>query len=173
MNRLLMLLLTIVSLSSVAAPIAPYQIRAPLLLHMVEFTDFPRARLNFDSLSLCFLEGPEFNHAQQLSQIHQKMIKSIPFSVVRMVQLHEFGSANCHMLFVSKAHETKELFEQMDEINQTTLTIGESKEFVQQGGLLSIVAGGQNMEIVINLTQLEKSPLKISSSVLKLATFVE
>lgn len=173
MKKCVLILLILVACLCKAEPIAPQQIRAPLLLHMIEFTDFPRARLNFDTLSLCFLESPDFEHAEQLSQIRQKTVKHMPFTVVRMVQLHEFGSANCQMLFVSEQHESDELFNQMDSLNQMALTIGETREFAQQGGLLSIVQGEQNMEIFINLRQLEQSPLKISSSVLKLARFVE
>ncbi|WP_416307223.1 YfiR family protein [Neptunicella sp. SCSIO 80796] len=147
----------------------PAQVRAPLLYHMVEFTQYPSDRLQNNSINMCFLESPKFEHANKLMQSNKKRVKELSLAIIKLQNIEELQQTDCHLLFVSKQHESKELTQILDELNQDTLTAGETAEFVEDGGLLSIVPGKSNMDILVNMQQLKKSPLKISSAVLKLA----
>ena len=157
------------SFEALAGNAQPAQVRAPLLYHMVEFTQFPSDRLQTSTINMCFLEDPDFVHANKLLQSNKKNIKQLPLMIIKLRNISELLSADCHLLFVDKQHESNELSQMLDRLNQDTLTAGETGEFVKNGGLLSIVPGKTSMEIQVNLQQLKKSPLKISSSVLKLA----
>ena len=118
---------------------------------------------------MCFLESPSFEHASKLQRSKKKHIQNIPMTVIKLQNIEQMQTTDCHVIFIAKLYQSAQLYQSLDKINQRALTIGESSDFVKDGGMLSIISGKTNMEILFNSQQLKKSPLKISSAVLELA----
>lgn len=155
---------------SMGANLKPAQIRAPLLYHLAEFTRFPADRLLKQKINMCFLETPPFAHAKELEKAKKVTVNDTPLDIIKLTSIDTISTSNCHLLFISEAYESKQLIAQLQQINQKTLTVGESLSFVKDGGVMSIVPGNTTMKIVINMQQLKDSPFKINSAVVNLAT---
>jgi hypothetical protein len=78
-------------------------------------------------------------------------------------------SRSCQILFVSKS-ERKRYAELFDEIRgQMVLTIGETPEFLDAGGMIVFSMPGETLQFDVNLAVANKAHLKISSQLLALA----
>jgi hypothetical protein len=94
----------------------------------------------------------------------------------RRLVTRRFGSVGelerCHILFIP-ASEAQRLGATLQaNARQPILTVGESDDFVQHGGIIGVLMEGARLRFVVNLDAAERANLRISSQLLKLATRV-
>lgn len=79
---------------------------------------------------------------------------------------------SCHILFVSH-FERKSYARMLGSVRgQNVLTIGETPEFLDAGGILGFSMHGETLQFDVNLTEANRAHLKISSRLLALARHV-
>ncbi|MDN4501956.1 YfiR family protein [Alteromonadaceae bacterium BrNp21-10] len=167
-----LLLFSSLSALAFAADREPYQIRAPLLLHILNYTTFTSNISS--SFNLCFLEKGDYPHASMLlsSKISDKHVDNKLLNVIKINSIEQILLKQCQAVFIAKESESELLFSTLNTLATDILFIGESNHFVEQGGMMAIVSIQSKMKIIVNKVQLEKSLLKISSRLLRLAKFI-
>jgi uncharacterized protein DUF4154 len=105
-----------------------------------------------------------FNSMASLSKKSQKLKVKL-FSVT-----DNFNSLkSCQIIFITdKAnYKSKEILKYTD--NNNSLTIGESSDFIQQGGMINFIRVRDKVKFEINDDAAKSAGLKISSKVLRIA----
>jgi hypothetical protein len=79
----------------------------------------------------------------------------------------------CHVLFISSS-EKRRLPEILASVKgRPVLTVGESEDFLERGGMINFAVKGKNVRLEINLVAAEAAGLKISSRLLAIADVVK
>jgi uncharacterized protein DUF4154 len=78
----------------------------------------------------------------------------------------------CHMLFISSS-ERKRLAQIIESLKgASVLTVGETEQFNQQGGIINFILDASKVRFEININVAEQARLKISSKLLSLVRTV-
>ncbi len=148
-----------------------YQVKAAFLFNFVKFIEWPEEsfRENGGRIRLCVLGedpfGPELERI-----VAGKSVNGRTLEVVRVNQAER--ASHCHVLFVG-ATQTGALRKTMAELRrEPVLTVGESPEFIRQGGAIRLFLLDNRVRFDINLEAAEQAGLKISSKLLALAQSV-
>ena len=76
---------------------------------------------------------------------------------------------SCHILFVSRS-EHKKYSQVLNAVHgQSVLTVGETTEFLDAGGIVSFAMLEETLQFEVNLVEANKAHLRISSQMLALA----
>lgn len=78
----------------------------------------------------------------------------------------------CNLLYVSEASPRKARAALERIHNKSTLTVGDSNSFTEDGGMIGLVRNGEQVQIQVNLDSVQEAELKISSRLLNLATIL-
>lgn len=78
--------------------------------------------------------------------------------------------AGCHVVFVGNADRRMLSIVVETAVRQPILTVGESRDFAKQGGMITFVLKGNTLGFEVNRPTAELAGLRISSKLLKLAT---
>jgi hypothetical protein len=156
---------------SSAQAASEYQVKAAYVYNFAKFVEWP-AR-DFPSptapIALCVLDDPSF--ASELNRIVKgKAVANHPVSVVP-VQTPE-QSRNCHVLFINSSHDgqSRHIIEVLRDTN--VLTVGETKGFVENGGIINFVLQDDHVQFQVNHKAANDAGLSISSRLLALARVV-
>jgi hypothetical protein len=144
---------------------------AALSLNFARFTEWPASALGDKSnpIRLCVIGDNVIQQA--FAEVDKKPVGDKLISVINMSRLKNV--AQCQLLYVGGLDRNTEIQLLADNKSQPILTISSDNEhFLEDGGMvaLNIVEGKVQMQINLNIVQ--KTGLKISSRVLKLATIV-
>jgi len=145
--------------------------RASFLQHIAHYTIYPSHILNAGRFHFCFLEDEEQAHSDILSQKEQLQIKERQVTVVVLNLVTDPQIQHCHLLFVSKEAESELLYQQLSKLNKHLVSVGETAEFIDKGGMMSVVPLQSKMKILGNKQQFENTSLKFSSLLLKRVSF--
>ena len=145
-----------------------YQLKAAYLFNFAKFIDWPQEA--FPDAKAPFLIGilgdsPFGNDLQQTvagKKINEHEIAVRPFR-------NPAEATNCHILFISTS-EKKRLPEIIQSLRGTAvLTVGETEQFIETGGMVNFVEEASKIRFQINDTAAKAARLKISSKLLSLA----
>jgi hypothetical protein len=144
-----------------------YQVKAAFLYKFARFIEWPAASFA-DTASPLIIGilgkdpfGPMLDQA-----IAGKLVKGRPLQVVRFSRLDQ--PPRCHILFVGQRAEPDlaQLFALLG--NRSVLSVGDSEDFAQAGGMIRLLVSGQHVLFEINTEAAQRAGLKISSQLLKL-----
>jgi hypothetical protein len=162
--------MTVFDISAETKPSPEYIIKAAFLFNFAKFVEWPADAFKDDlsPINLCILGTDPFGPA--LDTLKDKTIKGRPFKTKRVNKVDDIEA--CHILFIS-ASEKGNLKQILDAVrNSNTLTVSEIEGFVQMGGIINFIIVNQKVHFEINPAAAERSRLKISSQLLKLARIV-
>jgi len=147
-----------------------YLIKAALLYNFAKFAEWPVDA--FDGagtpLRICILGDDPFGAA--LDALVGKQVHERPLTIARIRALAE--TARCHILFVS-ASETAQLTEILDYVGRRPiLTVADFSRFAQAGGIIGLKTVDNHSRIEVNIDAVNRSGLKLSSKLLRLAETV-
>ena len=159
-----------------------------LLAPQLATTAEKRAKANFLAKVPSFIEWPEDALPSGPAPFVICIIGDLSFGVplsesVRGITLHEKRAEirgvrmdqelySCHILFVSQ-FERKRYDRVLDSVRgHNVLTIGETPEFLDAGGIVSFSMQKETLQFDVNLDEANKAHLKISSRLLALARHV-
>jgi hypothetical protein len=154
-----------------AQEVSDYQVKAAYLYNFAKFVEWPNETLigNTVPIRLCILNDRAFE--LQLSEfVKDKTIKSRPIVVV-LVKTGEEARA-CHVLFIGSSQngQAPHIIDFLQ--GASTLTVGETRGFLEEGGILNFVLQENQMHFQVNHKAATQAGLRMSSKLLSLAKLV-
>jgi len=169
---LLLLPLSTATQATTAPGFGEYEIKAGFIYKFISFVSWPKVLPDDDTITIGILGKNPFGDAFKSvdgSTVRSRVVKVKSFSTD--VNYEELKA--CQILYISKSEEKKlkDILKAMD--HSPTLTVGESKEFVEKGGMFGFVgkANGR-IGIAINSAAASKARLTIRSMLKRLAVRV-
>jgi hypothetical protein len=148
-----------------------YQLKAAFLYNFTKFVEWPGDSFptNNSPLRLCVLGNAPFS--SELSQVTEgKIVGGHPVQVAALDNWHH--ARDCQLVFISSS-ELMPLRDILQGLRGTSaLTVGDSKSFAQEGGMIGLFIEGERMRFEVNLRVANAAHLKISSKLLSLAKAV-
>jgi len=143
-----------------------YKIKAGYLYNFTKFVTWSVD--NAETFNLCILGDDPFG--KLIDPIEQRSVMGRPIKLFRFDSLKSKDKEPlCHILFVSSS--IKDTLDVRDFGN--TLVVGESGEFIAQGGMIGFVNKQDKIKLQINLKTIKQSGLKISAKLLEVADVVK
>lgn len=145
-----------------------YQVKAAFLYHFSQFVDWPDGTFKDGSSPLVYCTiGEDPFHGALDASISGKAIGARPLQVTHFQQPQEFRG--CQIVFIG-AGDKKLAARVLTSLKGTpVLTVGESQNFVQDGGMIGFLLEENKIRFEINLDAAEHAKLKLSSRLLALA----
>lgn len=157
-----------------AAPQAmeQYSVLAALTLNFARFSQWPDHAFPADPsvnlLNVCLVGD---NVVQQsFDAINGKTAGAKTIKIVNAERLRNLGQ--CHVLFIAELERSLLLQVFVDVKGQPVLTIGETEEFIESGGMVGMINHDGKIQLSVNLEKVKAAGLNISSNLLKLAQIV-
>lgn len=148
-----------------------YQVKAAFLFHFAQLVEWPPGALSsFDqSIILCIFKD-EPRQMELRSTLEGKAIGTRILHVRIMNRAEEIQG--CNMLFISNDDAWRQTSILKSLRSLPVLTVGESDNFLLEGGMIRFHLEGDKVRFDINVRDADLSHLKISSRLLFLATTV-
>jgi hypothetical protein len=178
LNAILRIALTIVFLpapvSLAAQDVKPteYQVKAAYLANLGRFVEQWSARPRpspDETFDLCVLGQDPFGSTLDAALKGEK-IGGSPLAAKRIARPQD--APGCRVLFISSS-EGDQLNEIMAALGTApVLTVADIPDFVKRGGMVQFVLDGNHVRFEINIAASQRSGLKLSSELLKVARLV-
>lgn len=147
-------------------------VKAAYLYNFVKFTYWPDNAFKSEEspLRLCVLGNPDM--VTLLSKAIADKKVSGRSLIVLDVQKQEVSVIDCHVVY----YKTNPLLSDWELVRKLrdlpVVTVGEGKDFIEVGGMISFSAENQRIRFIVNLPSAEQSGIRISSKLLNVAAEV-
>jgi hypothetical protein len=158
-------------MSSKAGETAPSeaQVKAAFLLNFPKYVEWPAASFPATNSPIVvgIMECEEV--ADEFSTMSAgKVVDGHPIKLVRVTSVSQYRE--CHILFIGSS-ATRKLPEILPTLQGANiLTVGESDEFIDHGGMIDLARRDRRIVLEVNRDATHQSQLKISSKLMALAT---
>ncbi|MEI6333394.1 MAG: YfiR family protein [Methylococcaceae bacterium] len=143
-----------------------YKIKAGYLYNFTKFINWSTDHA--ETFNLCIAGDDPFG--ELIDPIEKLSVMGRPIKVFRFDSLKKMDKEpHCHILFVSSSIKDKLIVRSFDD----TLLVGESGEFIEQGGMIGFVNKQDKIKLQINLKTITQSGLKVSAKLLEVADVVK
>jgi hypothetical protein len=168
-----------------SAPSREYQVKAAFLYNFIKFVDWPEEKVtdSNEPITICILGKDPFEDA--FAPLKDKQAKGRKVVVKRFKGFEELENSSekdktklqrvidtfrkCHVLFICSSEKEK-LKETINSVkDHPVLTVGETKGFLEAGGIINFLMEEKKVCFEINITAAERARLKIRSKLLRLA----
>jgi len=170
--RLLGLLLAYVSGAGAQASVpTEYQVKAAFLYNFAKFVEWPASRFPSAAapLKICvFGQNPFGEGLREITR--EKMVNGRKIEVSDVADVQQ--AKNCHVLFIAwpGRAQMRQILESLH--GAGILTVGDSKSFIEQGGMINFVLENERVQFEVNPKAADQAGLKISSKLLSVAKSV-
>jgi hypothetical protein len=148
------------------------QIKAAFLYNFTKFIEWPsNSFTDVNAAIVIGVLGDSSMVAALNDLVRDRKVNGRPITVRTVQNAAEAASTN--ELFVSAAQITRWAQIQAAIATRPVVTIGESPEFARSGGTINFVVQDDKLRFEINMTAAERSGVKISAQLQKLAAAVE
>ncbi len=155
-----------------AQAIDEYEVKAAFLFNFMRFVEWPPAGPAGPGspFQLCILGDDPFGPLLD-RMVHGKTVGGHPLQILRLKDAPEVRP--CRIVFVRREENGKaaKLMEAVRGL--PILTIGESHEFAQIGGMIYLTMQNDRVGIVINPKPAERAGLRISGKLMSLARILK
>ncbi len=147
-----------------------YKVKAGYLYNFTQFVTWIED--NSSSFNVCIVGQDPFGHS--IDPIEKKTAFGRP---IKLFKLNDLKSKQlCHIRYTNtlptaESNANQNTLVARDSTN--TLTVGEDKTFIDQGGMIRFVNREGKIKLQINLHTLKQSGLKISAKLLEVAEVIE
>lgn len=165
----LILVLWLSTSSSALAGVAEeYRVKAAFFYHFARFIEWPAETFNSgdDPFRVCIVGQNPFQ-GQLEKMLADKSVHNHSFRIISDPSDSDLGT--CHVVFIGKSSSGRSGVIANLLQNQAVLTIGESADFIQQGGMIRLFLDKSKVRFGINPKAAERAHLEISSKLLRLA----
>lgn len=147
------------------------QIMSAFLYNFTKFVEWPPERFSSAAAPIVLgIFGDSFIEDELAAVVNGRKINGRDLLVRRVVTLAEVTSA--HVVFVGATEESRFADIRRGLKDGAVLTVGESAEFLDDGGAIRFLLEAQRLRFEINISAAQRSHLKISSQLQKLAAVV-
>jgi YfiR/HmsC-like len=147
-----------------------YKIKANYLYNLTKFVHWPReSNHSLNHTHICIYGAPQlFGYLEKLSA---STTTQVSLNVGYSRQNNQLQQ--CHIVFLSNQfHNVAPIIESMNTL--PILTVGENTDFLDLGGMISLVVKHENdIQLDINLTQAKKNGFAISGNLLEIAESIK
>ncbi len=152
--------------ANAAQPVAEHQIKAAFVFNIARFAEWPaEAFASKDApLRLCLSGRDPFGPA--FDALEGRMVGGREFQVRRNVRVDDLKG--CQLLYVAEADERRVAMA-VRAAGSTVLTIGDSDAFAEAGGMVNLLLLDSRMQFDVNVAAVNRSSVRLSSQLLKLA----
>ena len=150
------------------APPSEYQLKAAFIYNFAKFIDWPpEAFANEKSPFVIGILGDDPFGNNLRDTVNGKAINTHPVTIQAFRDASD--ATGCHMLFISRS--LKEKFPEIIKKLQGTsvLTVSETEQFIEAGGMINFVEDAKKIRFQINETAAKAAKLRMSSKLLSLA----
>ena len=148
-----------------------YSVKGAFLYNFAKFVSWPEGAFRDDQIhiTLCILGEDPFGDA--LAAVEGKTVTGRKVVIKHCETLDDLDK--CHILFISRPEEQNlsKILAKVEDWN--TLTVSDIEGFAQRGGIISLITVEKKIRFEINVDAAERSRLKISSKLLRLAKIVK
>jgi hypothetical protein len=143
-----------------------YKIKAG---YIYNFTHFIKWNLVGDkTFNVCIVGDDPFGEI--IDPIEDRRIEPLPIKLIRYTSLENINKEpHCHILFVSSSIKGTLVGPNFD----NTLVVGESGDFIGQGGLIRFVNRQGKIKLQCNLERIKQSGLIISAKLIEVCEVVK
>lgn len=148
-----------------------YAVKAAFVLNFARYTQWPEDAFvsPTEPFKLCVLGNKTIEEAFQT--LNGKEIESRTLDVRFITKAED--AEPCNILFISEGIDSAILLDALAAVKgKPVLTIGESKTFINSGGVINLFNRKGRLYFEINDTTAQKQHLKLSSRLLKLGIIV-
>jgi hypothetical protein len=148
-----------------------YQVKALFLLNFTKYVEWPDAAFDHPDAPVTIGVIGENHFGEDLKKtIEGKSVNGRRIVILPVETDDDWGK--CHILFVS-ASEKKRVAEILVRVGTLpVLTVGETEQFTQQGGVVNFIRKDGKVRLEINLEAARQAKLEISSKLLGVADVV-
>jgi YfiR/HmsC-like len=148
-----------------------YEVKAAFLFNFVQYVDWPPQAFAAPQSPVVIGILGDDPFGDIIDRIVRgETVKNRRVVVQRSRQIDSLK--DCHLLFISKSEKGRlaQIFYKL--AGRSVLTVGETDQFAQSGGVINFHRQGANIRFEINLDTAASSGLKISSKLLRLANII-
>ncbi len=160
-----------------------YQIKAAFLYNFIRFVDWPEEKTadSNEPIIIGIIGKNPFGNA--FEPIKGKKVKDGKIVVKWFKSFEELKKSGkkgkpslnreiealreCHLLFICSSEKKKEIIEALKD--SYVLTVGETADFLEVGGIINFIVEEKKIRFEINVTAAGKAGLKVRSKLLRLA----
>jgi len=148
-----------------------YQVKVAFLFHFAQFVEWPAETFKDAASPVTYCTvGMDPLHGVLEAGLNGKTIDGRPVRVLHFKQAQEIQG--CQVLFLGTP-EKKFISATLGSLRASPiLTVGDSEDFVQQGGMIGFFLEDNKVRFEINLDAADRAKLKISARLLTLAKTV-
>lgn len=155
-----------------AQEVEEYAIKAAFTFNFIRFTQWPDTtfKTDSDSFQLCFTGNSRV--AREFNTLHEKTTGTRAILVRELTSPDQFQE--CDIIFISQDTDpslSREIL--LKTKGLPVLTIGETKGFTTQGGVINFFSKQDRLQFEINPQAAKNQGLTLSSRLLNLAVIVE
>ena len=151
--------------------LSEYQVKALFLFNFAKYIDWPSTAFPDTNSPIVIGIVGENNFGSHLRKtVEGRSISGRGIVIRENVKEEDFDK--CHILFIS-ASERKHIGEVCNRVKAApVLTVGETEQFTQQGGVIGFIKKEGKVRLQIDLGAARKASLQISSKLLSVADSV-
>jgi hypothetical protein len=150
-----------------------YQVKAAFLVNFPKYVDWPASDFAKSNSAITVAVFGDDNVANEFQNMIQSGLVISGHPVVLKRIQSEADIADCQILFIA-ASEQSRAAAILDKLKgSAVLTVGESANFLEQGGMVNLVPKNRKIRLQVNLTAASQAHLRISSRLLVAADFVK
>lgn len=148
---------------------AEYQVKAAFLYNFAKFVEWPpQAFRSPDSPFMICLAGDPFEGVLDRT-VQGELLDRRPLMVRRIMPAEDLRG--CQMIYVApNERRSEEIIAAA--ANAPILTVGETDDFINEGGIIHFVKSGSRIHFQINPDAAERVSLRVSARLLRLADIV-
>jgi hypothetical protein len=151
--------------------LSEYQVKALFLFNFAKYVEWPAEAFSGPSASITIGILGASPCAQHLKKAVEGKTISGRSIVVRQIEKTE-DAGLCHILFISDLEKNR-LGELLGHVrDRPVLTVGESEQFAQHGGVIGFVMKDGKVRLAIDLKAARQANLQVSSKLLSVADIV-
>jgi hypothetical protein len=166
------LFLRVATVASGEVSLTEYQVKALFLLNFAKYVDWPAASFAETNTPIVIGLCGEDKFGDALKKAVEGKSVSGRGIVIQPIE-KDADLAKCHLLFISDS-EKKRLADILAKTKAVpVLTVGESDQFLEQGGVINFVKKEGKIRLEINLDAARLARLEISSKLLGVADVVK
>lgn len=153
-----------------AAPDKEYQVKAVFLFNFTQFVEWPKSEFpGPDAPLVVGILGPDPFSFYLDAVVRGEKALNHPIVVKRFEKLEDVK--DCHVLFVGMRDlKTEAVAKALKE--RRILTVGDSRDFSERGGMIGFVTREGKIRLQVNLKAVQAADLEVSSKLLRLAEIV-
>lgn len=147
-----------------------YEVKAAFIYNFAKFVEWPHGPQADEPFVVTVLGADPFGQALE-DALRGKTVGERPIVLRRAARLDEVGASQ--ILFISGSEEPAlaSILKQLEA--DSVLTVGDMGRFAAQGGVIGFRLEGDRIRLDISLAAAERSRLRLSSQLLRIARIVD